>query len=189
MLIFSMGVSLDGYIADREGSINWTPPSDELFRFHIEQVASLGAYLCGRRLYEIMRVWDTDPAFRQTADHAAFADLWAALPKVVFSRTLKSVEGNARLATGSLAEEIARLGADDKPACIAGADLASGAIELDLVDEYRLFRHPIILGGGAPYLPARREALRLALVETRTFDSGVIFERYRRDRVGLPAVG
>src|SRR3990170_1622892 len=107
MLIYSMSVSVDGFIADREGAFEWTAPSEELFRFHLAQVRQLGGYLCGRRLYETMLVWETDPSMRDTDLRAAFADVWCALPKVVFSRTLDSVQGNARLAEASVAEEVA----------------------------------------------------------------------------------
>src|SRR3954471_21982698 len=106
MLIYSMSVSVDGFIADREGAFDWTPPNDELFRFHTALVSELGAYLLGRRLYETMLVWETDPSMRANELGAAFADAWGALPKVVFSRSLDNVQGNARLAQMSLAEEI-----------------------------------------------------------------------------------
>ena len=96
MLIYSMGVSVDGFITDRDGEFGWTVPSEEQFRFHIAQVGELGGYLCGRRLYETMLVWETDPSMRETEAEAAFADAWCAIPKIVFSRTLDSVQGNAR---------------------------------------------------------------------------------------------
>ena len=181
MLSFSMSVTADGFITDREGGIGWSVPSDELFRFHIAQVSELGAYLLGRRLYETMLVWETDPSLRDTADRAAFADVWCALPKVVFSRTLTSVQGNARLAETSLAEEVARaLDATGRTVSIGGAGLAAQAFELGLVDQLRMFRHPVLVGGGTPYLPPVTEHVPLELVETKTFDSGVIFERYGR---------
>src|SRR3954466_14452328 len=107
MLIYSMSVSVDGFIADREGAFAWSGPSEEQFRFHIAQVRELGGYLLGRRLYESMLVWETDPSMRDSESGAAFADVWCAIPKVVFSRTLDSVQGNARLAEASLAEEVA----------------------------------------------------------------------------------
>ena len=97
-LIYSMGVSVDGFIADREGKFAWTVPSDEIFRFHLTEVGKLGGYLLGRKLYQDMLVWETDPSLRDTEDHSACAEVWCALPKVVFSRTLDSVQGNARLA-------------------------------------------------------------------------------------------
>ena len=181
MLIYSMGVSVDGFIADRDGGFGWTVPSDEQFRFHIEQVRELGSYLCGRRLYETMLPWETDPALRETGLGAEFADIWCAIPKVVFSRTLDSVEGNARLAETSAAAEIAAaLDATDKDVSIGGAGLAAQAVQLGLVDELRILRHPVIVGGGTPYLPPVTEDVRLALVETRTFGSRVIYERYAR---------
>src|SRR3712207_8327860 len=91
MLIYSMSVSVDGFIADREGGFDWTGPSDDLFRFHLAQVGALGGYLLGRRLYEAMTVWETDPSMRVDEARNAFADIWYALSKVVFSRTLDSV--------------------------------------------------------------------------------------------------
>src|SRR5918995_5560431 len=102
-----MSVSVDGFIADRAGAFGWTAPSEDLFRFHLARVRELGGYLCGRRLYETMLVWETDPSLRDSELRAAFADVWSAIPKVVFSRTLHRVEGNARLAEASLAEEAA----------------------------------------------------------------------------------
>src|SRR5215210_4340241 len=183
MLIYSMGVSVDGFIADREGAFGWSAPSEELFRFHIAQVRELGGCLLGRRLYETMLVWETDPSLRDNELGAAFADVWCAIPKVVFSRTLDSVQGNARLAEASLAEEVAAaLEATDKDVEIGGAGLAAAAIELGLVDELRMFRNPIVVGGGTPYLPPVTEAVPLDLIETRTFRSRVIYERYRRVR-------
>src|SRR5207245_11157382 len=98
MLIYSMSVSVDGFTADREGSFDWGVPSEEQFRFHVAQIGELGSYLCGRRLYETMLPWETDASMRDNELRAAFADIWCALPKVVFSRTLDKVEGNARLA-------------------------------------------------------------------------------------------
>jgi dihydrofolate reductase len=183
MLIYSMSVSVDGFINDREGGFGWSAPSEELFRFHIARVSELGGYLCGRRLYETMLVWETDASLRDTEDRAAFADVWCAIPKVVFSRTLDSVQGNARLAKEPLAEEIAAaLDATDKDVGIGGAGLAAAAIELGLVDELRLFRYPVVIGGGTPFLPPVTEDVPLDLIETRTFGSGVIYERYGRAR-------
>ena len=181
MLIYSMGVSVDGFIADREGTFGWSAPSEEQFRFHTAQVRELGGYLLGRRLYETMLVWETDPSLRATDLDAAFADVWCALPKVVFSRTLDSVQGNARLAEASVAEEVAAaLDSTDKDVSIGGPGLAAAAIGLGLVDELRMFRNPIVVGGGTPFLPPVTEDVPLQLIETRTFGSRVIYERYRR---------
>jgi dihydrofolate reductase len=183
MLIYSMSVSADGFIADREGGFGWSVPSDEQFRFHLQEVRELGCHLLGRRLYETMVVWETDPSLRDDELRDAFADAWCALPKVVFSRTLDSVQGNARLAEGSLADEFAAaIDATEKDVGIGGAGLAASAIELDLVDELRMFRNPILVGGGTPFLPPVSKDLPLELIETGTFGSRVIYERYRRAR-------
>src|ERR671939_1787990 len=179
MLIYSMGVSVDGFIADRDGAFGWSVPSDEQFRFHLEQVRELGSCLLGRRLYETMLAWETDPSLQDNELGAAFADVWCAIPKTVFSRTLESVQGNARLAAASVAEEAAAaLDATDKDVSIGGAGLAAAAIELGLVDELRMFRYPVVVGGGTPFLPPVTEDVPLELIETRTFGSRVIFERY-----------
>ena len=130
-----------------------------------------------------MLVWETDPLPRDDKLGAAFADVWRAIPKVVFSRTLDSVQGNARLAEASVAEEAAAaLDATDKDVSIGGAGLAAAAIELGLVDELRMFRYPVVVGGGTPFLPPVTDDIALDLVETRTFGSRVIYERYRRIR-------
>jgi dihydrofolate reductase len=183
MLIYSMSVSVDGFIADREGAFGWGAPSEELFRFHTALVSELGGCLLGRRLYETMLVWETDPSPRDDELGAAFADVWCAIPKVVFSRTLDGVQGNARLAEASLAEEAAAaLDTTDKDVQVGGAGLAAQAIELGLVDELRIFRYPVVIGGGTPFLPPVTDDIALDLVETRTFGSRVIYERYRRAR-------
>ncbi|GAA1784189.1 dihydrofolate reductase family protein [Agromyces lapidis] len=180
MLIYSMSASVDGYIADRDGGFDWSVPSEEQFRFHLEETRSLGGVVCGRRLYETMLPWENDPSLRDEELGAEFADAWNALPKVVFSRTLDRVEGNARLARGSLAEEVAAaLAATDKHVEIGGASLAAEAIGLGPVDEFRIFRNPVIVGGGTPLLPPVAEQIDLELVETRTFASRVVYERYR----------
>src|ERR671910_3117676 len=130
MLIYSMNVSVDGFIADREGAFSWSAPNEDLFRFHVTQSRKLGGFLLGRRLYETMLVWETDPSMRDSELDAAFADVWCAIPKVVFSRTLDSVQGNARLAEASVVDEAAAtLDATDKDVSIGGAGLAAAAIE------------------------------------------------------------
>jgi dihydrofolate reductase len=180
MLIYSMSVSVDGFIADRGGAFGWTAPSEELFRFHTALVSGLGGYLCGRRLYETMLVWETDPSLRENELGAAFADVWCTIPKVVFSRTLDGVQGNARLAEASVAEEAAAALDATHDVAIGGAGLAAAAIELGLVDELRMFRYPVVIGGGTPFLPPVTADVALDLIETRTFGSRVIYERYRR---------
>jgi dihydrofolate reductase len=181
IVIYSMGVSLDGYIAGPDGAIDWTAPDEELMRFHNQQTGQLGAHLCGRRLYEDMLPWETDTERWSGPDELEFARIWKALPKVVFSSTLQKVEGNARLATGGVAEELARVRAESgKDVSVGGAGFASALVEQDLIDEYRLFVSPVVLGGGTRYLPALDRRLDLELVETRTFGGRVVYLRYRR---------
>ena len=129
MLIYSMGVSVVGFIADREGGFGWAFPSEEQFRFHLAQTRELGGFLCGRRLYETMLVWETDPSLRDNELGAAFAEVWCAIPKVVFSRTVEGVQGNARLAEASVAEEAAAaLDATDKDVSASSTSCACSAI-------------------------------------------------------------
>jgi dihydrofolate reductase len=176
-VIFSMGVSLDGFIAGPGGDIEWSAPDAELHRFHNEQTRELSAELCGRRLYEDMLPWEREQDPAAPAFVREFAELWQGLPKVVFSRTLTQVEGNARLATGSPAQEIAALDGD---VSVGGAGLAATFMELDLIDEYRRFVSPVVLGGGTPYFPPLQRRLDLELLETRTFGNRVVYLRHRR---------
>lgn len=179
VLIYSMSVSADGFINDRNGGLDWTGPSDELFEFHLDRVRGLGGHVIGRRLYETMLVWEADPSLRATSLFAEFAAVWTALPKVVFSRTLTSVRGNARLANASLADEIESvLASTDKPVEIGGAGLAAQALELGMIDDVRIFRMPIVLGAGTPFLPPLDRGVALELVESRGFGPGVVYEHY-----------
>lgn len=179
---YSMGVSLDGYIVGPDGRFDWSAPDEETFRFATDEVRELGAHLLGRRLYETMLYWETadrEPAL--DAAERAFAALWTALPKVVFSTTLSAVRGNHRLATGSLTEEIERLRAEpgEGDIAIGGATLAAEAAASDLIDEYRARVHPVLVGGGIPFFPRNERPVNLELLETRTFSSGIVFLRHR----------
>jgi dihydrofolate reductase len=181
-VIYSMGVSLDGFIAGLDGEIAVPPPEEELHRFHNQQTRELGAHLLGRRLYEVMSYWETASEAPPTPEHEIeFARIWKEMPKIVFSRTLEKVEGNARLVRDGVADEVARLKEQPgKDIAVGGAGLASTFMELGLIDEFRPFVHPVVLGGGTPYFPPLDERINLELVETRTFGSGVVFLRYRR---------
>jgi dihydrofolate reductase len=188
-LVYSMGVSLDGFIADADGSIDWSGPSDELFRFHIEQARGTGMHLLGRRLYETMLVWETrDQHPGVAADELEWAEVWNAIPKVVFSTTLESVEGNARLVHGDPVAETARLKQEPGEGSIGvgGAGLAAPLVRAGLVDEFGVFVYPLVVGAGTPFFPPVDDRIVLDLVETRTFDIGVVFLRYavRRDAPG-----
>jgi dihydrofolate reductase len=182
-LIYSMGVSLDGFIAGPDGKIDWTAPDEELHRFHNQQTREVGAHLCGRRLYEAMVYWETAAENPSATDfELEFALIWKELPKIVFSRTLQKVEGNARLVRDSVAEEVARL--KDQPGkdlAVGGAGLASTCMEMGFIDEYRMFVSPVVLGGGTPYFPALDERINLELLEAKTFGSRVVYLRYQRE--------
>jgi dihydrofolate reductase len=179
-LIYSMTVSLDGFINGPDGAIDWSVPDEELFAFHTQRVRETGMQLCGRRLYETMLYWETAQETSLPAEHVEFARTWKALPKVVFSTTLGSVVGNARLAKKDVGEEVERLKAQPgKDIAVGGAGLARACMELGLIDEWRLFVSPVLLGGGTPYLPPLNETVNLELAETQTFGAGVVYLRYQ----------
>ena len=179
-VIYEMGgVSADGYIVGPDGKFDWSVPDDELHRFHNEQTRALAGHLLGRRLYETMVYWET--ADKDPSEIAReFGLIWQALPKVVFSRTLDSVEGaNTTLARDDLrAESTSLKEAVHGDVAVGGAELAAEAARLDLIDEYRLFVHPVAVGGGIPFFP-RDHRVDMELVETRTFSSRVVYLRYR----------
>lgn len=178
-LIYSMAVSLDGYIVGPDGRHDWSAPDPELHRFHNEQTKQLRGHLMGRRLYEDMLPWET--AQQHGVIRCEFAEVWSAIPKVVFSTTLKEVQGNARLARGSVAEEVAALKAQvGGDISVGGAGLAATMIRLGLIDEYRPFINPVAAGGGTPFFPALEHPIPLELLETRRFGSRVVYVRYRR---------
>jgi dihydrofolate reductase len=182
-VIYSMGVSLDGFIAGPGGEIAVPPPDEELHRFHNRQTSELGAHLMGRRLYEVMTYWDTFAEENPSAaEHELeFARIWKETPKVVFSRTLEKVEGDTRLVRDGVAEVVAEL--KQQPGgdlAVGGAGLASSLMELDLIDEYRPFVYPVLTGGGTAFFPPLDEKIDLRLVETRTFSSGVVDLCYER---------
>lgn len=177
-VIYEMNVSADGYIVGPDGSFAWSVPDEELHWFHNEQVRGLGGHLLGRRLYETMIYWETaDDPSEVSRD---FAEIWRALPKVVFSRTLDAVEGtNTTLAHGDLRTELTAVQESvDGDVAVGGAGLAAEAIRMGLIDEYRLYIHPVAVGGGIPFFP-RDHRVDLELVETRAFSSRVVYLRYR----------
>lgn len=181
-LIFSMTASLDGFVKDPRGEIDWSAPDEELHRFHNDRVREIGVQLCGRRLYEEMTYWDTVHEDPSAPDYVLeFAKIWQALPKLVFSTTLERVQGNARLATRDVAAEVAELKAQPGgDLAVGGAALAAECIRLGLVDEFQIFLSPVVLGGGTPFFPALDERVELELLETRTFGSRIVYLRYRR---------
>jgi dihydrofolate reductase len=181
-LIYSIGVSLDGYIAGPDGGFDWATPDEALHRFHNEQERELGANLCGRRMYETLRSWDEVDERSTTDEHMLdFARAWRATPKFVFSTTLEEVGLNATLVKADAIEEVKRLKEEaGGPLAVGGAGLASTFVRAGLVDEYGLFVNPVVVGGGTPFFPPLEKELDLELLETRTFGSRVVYLRYGR---------
>src|SRR5687768_5629662 len=177
-----MNVSLDGFIVGPDGGFDWGAPDEEVFRFWIDEIREVGVHLLGRRVYETMLYWETADQDRSLGEpELEWAALWKPLPKVVFSTTLSAVQGNARLASGSVAEEIERLRAEpgEGDIAIGGATLAVDAAASGLIDEYRVMVYPVLVGGGIPYFPQHERRVDLELVETRTFSSRVVYLHYR----------
>ncbi len=186
LIYFSM-VSLDGFIARPNGDLDWVIIDEELHRYVNEQQAALGAYLYGRRMYDLMAAYwprlDGDPS--APGYIADFAAIWKRMPKVVFSQTLERVEWNARLVRGHPAEEIAKLKAEPgNDLEVGGAALAGTLIGHGLVDEYQLFVNPVVLGSGIRLFPPLERTIDLQLLDTRSFSSGVIYLRYGRASEG-----
>ena len=176
-----MMVSLDGFIEDAKGSLEWVLIDEELHTFANDEARDSGVFLYGRRLYETMSAYwptaDADPSEPEVI--LDFAHIWKAKPKVVFSKTLERVDWNSRLVKDNVGDEIAKLKAEPGGhLSVGGAGLAATCIELGLVDEYRLLVQPVVLGKGKRFFPVAREPISLRLAETRTFASGVVYLRY-----------
>ncbi len=182
---YSMGVSLDGYIKDADDNFNWTAPDDGLHRYYNEQARQTQAFLFGRRIYEAMEPYWPDAAQDPTLGEteAEFARIYVDTPRFVFSDTLQEVPDGVRLVRRAEAvAEVTRLKeADGGPLGIGGAGLAASLF--DLIDEFELRVHPVLVGGGTPYFPPLRDQAELRLVGSRTI-SGVVLLRYERAEVG-----
>ena len=179
---YSMGVSLDGYVSGPDGTFDWSAPDDEMMQFVTDEIRQVGVHLMGRKLYEAMLYWEpAEPDPPPPPGLHEWAQLWKAIPKVVFSTTLTAVEGNARLVSGGLAEEIGRLRDESASGDIAigGASLAVQAAGLGLIDEYRARVYPVLVGGGLSYFAREERRENLELVETRTLGSGIVYLRHR----------
>lgn len=180
-LIYGFNVSVDGYIADAQGNIDWSDPSEELHQYwnDFERETALSFY--GRRLYELMSAyWPTaDKAPDATPLIVDFAHIWRDMPKVVFSHTLESVDWNSRLERGDPVEVVTKLKAEtDGRLEVAGATLAAPIVQAGLVDEYRIVVTPTAVGGGTPFFPTLPSWISLRLLENRTFPGGTVLLRY-----------
>lgn len=183
LIYFSMA-SLDGKIETLEHSLDWVTIDEELHRFINQLERKIGSYLYGRRMYELMQAyWPTADTQSDLDFEVEFSQIWKQVPKIVFSSTLERVEGNAQLVQTDPAAEAARLKSLPGPDLeVGGSTLAASLLRAGLIDEYRLFIHPVILGEGTPMLPALSERINLRLVEQHTFGSGVIYLRYQAQR-------
>ena len=180
-LIYVSNVSLDGYIEDEHGSFDWTAPDDELFAFITDLVRPVGTYLYGRRLYETMAVWETDPALAAQSELMAdFANVWQAADKVVYSTTLAAVStAKTRLERNFDPASVRDMKASaTSDLTVGGAHLAAHAFKAGLVDECHLFVRPVLVGGGKPALPSDTRA-DLELLDDRRLSNGVVYLRYR----------
>ena len=183
-LTYMLNVSVDGFIETRDHKLDWSTNDETLLTWFADRFRGISASLYGRRLYELMSAhWPTagdDPAATQATRE--FAHQWLSTPKIVFSRTLTSVDWNSRLVSGDVGEVLTRLrGEFDGDFEVAGPTLASEFIRRGLVDRYELVVHPVILGGGTPYLPPLDERIRLRLTDSRTFASGVTYLAYETE--------
>jgi dihydrofolate reductase len=180
-LIYVVNTSLDGYFEDKDGNFNWTDPSDEYFKFITELVRAPRTYLYGRRMYESMMVWETDPNLAaQSPLRRDFANVWQAANKIVYSRTLKTIPTRKTQLEQTFDPEAIRQlkAASEHDILIGGPELAAHAFRAGLIDECHLFIVPIVVGGGKSALPDNIR-VELELLDERRFRNGTVYLRYR----------
>jgi dihydrofolate reductase len=180
-LIYSAITSLDGYVADDAGTFNWSVPDDEVHAFVNDLERSVGTYLYGRRMYEVMVAWEDPDTFAdQPPVIREYAELWQAADKIVYSKTLAAVSSSrTRIERDFNAEAIREMKSRAaRDLSVGGPELAAQAIEAGLVDELHLFLSPIVVGGGTPSLPDGMR-LELELLSERRFGNGVVQLHYR----------
>ena len=179
-LIYSVIMSLDGYIADQDGIFDWAEPDEELHTFVNILERPVGTYLYGRRMYEVMAVWDTLQTHDQPPFIAEFANIWRAADKIVYSRTLTSPSTpRTRVERGFDPEAVRRMKASAaRDLTVGGADLAAQAFKAGLVDVCQLFVVPILVGDGKRAFPSGVR-LELILQEERRFTNGTVYLHYR----------
>jgi dihydrofolate reductase len=180
-LIYGMNVSLDGFIETPDHSLDWTFVDDELHTWFNDRFREIDASIYGRRLYQVMAAYwptgETNPD--STEPMREFARIWNATPRIVFSTTLTSVDHNSRLVRGDVVDVLTRLREEfDGDIEIGGPTIAAEFIRRGLIDEYQLVVHPVAIGAGTPFFPDLERPLGLRLVDTRTFQSGVVYLAY-----------
>jgi dihydrofolate reductase len=180
-LLYVMNASLDGYVADEDGTFDWGAPDEEYYASINDLERPVGTYLYGRRLYELMAVWETDPAAAaQSPGAREFAQIWQAADKVVYSRTLQAAATTRTKIERDFDPEAVRQlkAAAGRDLTVGGPDLGAQAITAGLVDEVQLLVWPVVVGGGKRFLPDRVR-LQLELLDERRLASGVVYLRYR----------
>ncbi len=182
-VVLMMSVSLDGFIEGPNAEIDWHMVDDELHSHFNEQLGAMGAFVEGRVTYELMnKFWptvDTDPA--STGPMAQFARIWRDMPKIVFSRTLERADPNTTVVRELVPEDVRALKAQPGgDLALGGADLAAAFMAHDLIDEFRLYVHPVVIGRGKPLFQPSDTRTQLRLAESRTFGNGVVLLRYER---------
>jgi dihydrofolate reductase len=180
-LIYSAITSLDGYVADEDGNFDWAEPDEEVHTFVNDLERSVGTYLCGRRMYEVMVAWETmDTLADQPAFIQDFTEIWRAADKIVYSNTLTTVSSaRTRIEQDFDPEAVRRMKASaGRDISVGGPDLAAQAFKAGLVDECHLFLAPIIVGGGKRSFP-NDVRLKLQLLDERRFGNGMVHLHYR----------
>ena len=182
-IVLWMSVSVDGFFEGPNRELDWHLVDDELHSHFNEQLAAMGAFLDGRVTYELMAgFWptaDSDPS--STGPMVEFARIWRDMPKIVYSRTLERADWNTTVVRDVVPEQVMELKA--KPGgdlVLSGADLAAAFMRHDLIDEYQLYVHPVLIGRGKPLFPRSESRISLQLAETRAFGNGVVLLRYQR---------
>jgi dihydrofolate reductase len=180
-LIYSAIASLDGYIADKDGNFEWAMPDEEVHTFINDLERPVGTYLYGRRMYETMVGWETDPTLaEQSSVMRDFAEIWRAADKIVYSKTLETASSaRTRIERDFYPDTVRRMKAQaERDISVGGPDLATQALKTGLVDECHVFVTPIVVGGGKRSLP-NDVRLKLELLDERRFDNGMVYLHYR----------
>jgi dihydrofolate reductase len=180
-LIYSAIASLDGYVADEDGNFDWAVPDEEVHAFINDLDRPVATYLYGRRMYETMVGWETDPTLADRSPLMRdFAEIWRAADKIVYSRTLERVtSARTRIERDFDPEAVRRMKATaGRDLIVGGPDLAAHAIKAGLVDEWHLFVTPIVVGGGKRSIPDNVR-VKLELLDERRFKGGVVYLHYR----------
>jgi dihydrofolate reductase len=180
-LVYSVITSLDGYISDRDGNFDWAAPDAEVHAFVNDLERPIGTYLYGRRMYDTMVYWESAPTSADAHEvERDYASVWQAADKIVYSSTLPEVSSaRTRIERTFDPDTVRRLKeSNDADLSIGGPDLAAQALGAGLVDEFQIFLHPVVVGGGHPALPDDL-GLRLTLLDERRFGSGVVYLRYQ----------